>query len=99
MCRKTISYFSRNVLSNLTSIWFGEKVTDCEKLLFVQGYFQVLFSCIENLLRSLNVRNLVLPAADEAESLWTNKFGFKKITEDEVCPFSLFTFFVSNLFT
>lgn len=59
----------------------------------------MLFSCIENLLRSLNVRNFVLPAADEAESLWTNKFGFKKIAEDEVCPFSLFTFFVTNLFT
>ncbi|KAG5515623.1 hypothetical protein RHGRI_036610 [Rhododendron griersonianum] len=68
---------------------FGESVaevplvatsTECQG----QGYFQVLFSCIENLLRSLNVRNLVLPAADEAESLWTNKFGFKKIAEDEV---------------
>ncbi|XP_058199978.1 uncharacterized protein LOC131314980 isoform X4 [Rhododendron vialii] len=68
---------------------FGESVaevplvatsTECQG----QGYFQVLFSCMENLLRSLNVRNLVLPAADEAESLWTNKFGFKKIAEDEL---------------
>ncbi|GMP88759.1 hypothetical protein CsSME_00040620 [Camellia sinensis var. sinensis] len=49
-----------------------------------QGYFQVLFSCIENLLGFLNVRNLVLPAADEAGSIWTDRFGFKKITEDEL---------------
>ncbi|KAA8550295.1 hypothetical protein F0562_001979 [Nyssa sinensis] len=54
--------------------------SDCQG----QGYFQSLFSCIENLLRSLNVRNLVLPAADEAESLWKNKFGFVKISEDEL---------------
>ncbi|CAK9173955.1 unnamed protein product [Ilex paraguariensis] len=49
-----------------------------------QGYFQLLFFCIENLLDSLNVRNLVLPAADEAESIWIKKFGFKKITEDQL---------------
>ncbi|KAG6682488.1 hypothetical protein I3842_13G144300 [Carya illinoinensis] len=48
------------------------------------GYFQSLFSCIERLLGSLNVRNLVLPAADEAESIWTNKFGFNKLTQDEL---------------
>uniref|UniRef100_A0A5B6ZWC6 PHD-type domain-containing protein n=1 Tax=Davidia involucrata TaxID=16924 RepID=A0A5B6ZWC6_DAVIN len=54
--------------------------SDCQG----QGYFQSLFSCIENLLQSLNVRNLVLPAADEAESLWKNKFGFVKISEDEL---------------
>ena len=43
-----------------------------------------MFSCIERLLNSLNVRNLVLPAADEAESIWTRKFGFNKLTLDEV---------------
>ncbi|PSR86543.1 Increased DNA methylation like [Actinidia chinensis var. chinensis] len=72
--------------------FFGEKVaelplvatsTDCQG----QGYFQVLFSCIENLLGFLKLRNLVLPAADEAESLWTNKFGFKKIPEDELMKY------------
>ncbi|XP_059430609.1 uncharacterized protein LOC132164188 [Corylus avellana] len=52
-----------------------------------QGYFQSLFSCIERLLNSLNVKNLVLPAADEAESIWTNKFGFKKLTLDELNEF------------
>ncbi|KAL6976381.1 hypothetical protein U1Q18_025167 [Sarracenia purpurea var. burkii] len=52
-----------------------------------QGYFQVLFSCIENLLACLNVRNLVLPAADEAESIWTSRFGFKKIPENELMKY------------
>ncbi|KAK7261284.1 hypothetical protein RIF29_27593 [Crotalaria pallida] len=49
-----------------------------------QGYFQCLFSCIERLLGSLNVRQLVLPAAEEAESLWTNKFGFTRLSEEEI---------------
>ncbi|GKV26237.1 hypothetical protein SLEP1_g35580 [Rubroshorea leprosula] len=49
-----------------------------------QGYFQCLFSCIEKLLGFLKVKNLVLPAADEAESIWTKKFGFKKMPLDEV---------------
>lgn len=26
----------------------------------------------------------MLPAAEEAESIWTNKFGFNKFTQDEV---------------
>jgi hypothetical protein len=30
------------------------------------------------------VKNLVLPAAEEVESIWTNKFGFSTITQDEV---------------
>ncbi|KAL5986151.1 hypothetical protein ACLOJK_028141 [Asimina triloba] len=47
-----------------------------------KGYFQVLFACIEKLLRSLNVENLVLPAAEEAESIWMKKFGFRKMTDD-----------------
>ncbi|XVF19831.1 hypothetical protein REPUB_Repub11eG0144500 [Reevesia pubescens] len=49
-----------------------------------QGYFQCLFTCIEKLLGFLNVKNLVLPAADEAESIWTNKFRFSKITQEEL---------------
>ncbi|KAF5193095.1 Acyl-CoA N-acyltransferase with RING/FYVE/PHD-type zinc finger domain-containing protein [Thalictrum thalictroides] len=35
------------------------------------------------LLFFLNVEKLVLPAAEEAESIWTNKFGFKKMSEDQ----------------
>lgn len=49
-----------------------------------KGYFQVLFSCIERLLCHLNVENLVLPAAEEAESIWTNKFGFSRMTEERL---------------
>ncbi|KFK24106.1 hypothetical protein AALP_AAs65441U000500 [Arabis alpina] len=49
-----------------------------------RGYFQGLFACVENLLTSLNVENLVLPAAEEAESIWTKKFGFTKMTEQQL---------------
>ncbi|XVF46788.1 hypothetical protein PTKIN_Ptkin03bG0056400 [Pterospermum kingtungense] len=54
--------------------------TECQG----QGYFQCLFTCLEKLLGFLNVKNLVLPAADEAESIWTNKFGFSKINQEEL---------------
>ncbi|KAF7145727.1 hypothetical protein RHSIM_Rhsim04G0154400 [Rhododendron simsii] len=47
-----------------------------------KGYFQALFSCIEGLLHSLNVENLVLPAAEEAESIWTKKLGFRKMSDE-----------------
>lgn len=30
------------------------------------------------------MKNLVLPAADEAEPLWINKFGFSKLPPEEV---------------
>ncbi|KAG8488570.1 hypothetical protein CXB51_016512 [Gossypium anomalum] len=49
-----------------------------------QGYFQCLFSCIEKLLGFLKVKTLVLPAADEAESIWTKKFRFSKVTQEEL---------------
>ncbi|URE19145.1 PHD [Musa troglodytarum] len=52
-----------------------------------QGYFQSLFSCIERLLGYLNVKHFLLPAADEAESIWTKKFGFTKITSDQLLKF------------
>ncbi|RWR93833.1 zinc finger protein [Cinnamomum micranthum f. kanehirae] len=54
-----------------------------------KGYFQSLFSCIERLLGFLNVKNLLLPAADEAESIWTKKFGFKKISQDELSKLTM----------
>ncbi|KAK9290195.1 hypothetical protein L1049_008361 [Liquidambar formosana] len=53
-----------------------------------KGYFRALFSCIERLLCSLNVRNLVLPAAEEAESIWTNKFGFRKMSEEQLLDYT-----------
>ncbi|MED6204926.1 hypothetical protein PIB30_013170 [Stylosanthes scabra] len=49
-----------------------------------QGYFQCLFSCIERLLASLKVKHLVLPAAEEAEPMWINKFGFTRVDQDEI---------------
>ncbi|KAE8711386.1 cyclin-dependent kinases regulatory subunit 1-like [Hibiscus syriacus] len=49
-----------------------------------QGYFQCLFNCIEKLLGFLKVKMIVLPAADEAESIWTKKFRFGKITQEEL---------------
>ncbi|XP_062089498.1 uncharacterized protein LOC133796033 [Humulus lupulus] len=52
-----------------------------------KGYFQVLFSCIEKLLVSLNVENIVLPAAKEEESIWTNKFGFTKMSDDRLSKY------------
>uniref|UniRef100_A0A0D9WUF5 PHD-type domain-containing protein n=1 Tax=Leersia perrieri TaxID=77586 RepID=A0A0D9WUF5_9ORYZ len=48
------------------------------------GYFKALFGCIERLLASLKVKHFILPAADEAESIWTQRFGFVKITQDEL---------------
>ncbi|PKI62103.1 hypothetical protein CRG98_017476 [Punica granatum] len=50
-----------------------------------KGYFHALFSCIEeDLLCKMNVEKIVLPAAEEAESMWTKKFGFRKVTEEQV---------------
>lgn len=49
-----------------------------------QGYFQTLFTCIEKLLGFLNVKNMILPSAEEAESIWTNKFGFSRMNLDEI---------------
>ncbi|KAK4772947.1 hypothetical protein SAY87_027966 [Trapa incisa] len=49
-----------------------------------KGYFQLLFSCIEKLLAFLNVKSLMLPAAMEAESIWTHRFGFERMDAEEV---------------
>ncbi|KAK4432495.1 Chromodomain-helicase-DNA-binding protein 4 [Sesamum alatum] len=46
-----------------------------------KGYFQILFSCIEKLLAFFAVKTLVLPAADSAKPMWTNKFGFEEVPE------------------
>jgi len=50
----------------------------------LQGYFQALFACIENVLAFLKVKSFVLPAAEEAESIWTDRFGFTKMSLDQV---------------
>lgn len=33
---------------------------------------------------SMNVEKIVLPAAEDAESIWTKKLGFKKISDEQV---------------
>ncbi|PWA99123.1 zinc finger, PHD-type [Artemisia annua] len=53
-----------------------------------KGYFQALFFCIEELLLSLGVELLVLPAAEEAESIWTKKLGFRKMSDERYTQFS-----------
>uniref|UniRef100_A0A1J3DEN4 Chromodomain-helicase-DNA-binding protein 4 n=1 Tax=Noccaea caerulescens TaxID=107243 RepID=A0A1J3DEN4_NOCCA len=68
---------------------FGQKVAELPIVATSReyqgrGYFQGLFACVENLLSSLHVENLLLPAAEEAESIWTKKFGFTKMTEQQL---------------
>ncbi|CAL5388227.1 unnamed protein product [Camellia sinensis] len=53
-----------------------------------KGYFQALFSCIDILLYSLNVKNLVLPVAEEAESIWTKKLGFRKMSDERLLKYT-----------
>ncbi|KNA19897.1 hypothetical protein SOVF_057360 [Spinacia oleracea] len=45
-----------------------------------------LFSCVDILLSFLKVKTLVLPAAEEAGTIWTDRFGFTKMTVDQVHP-------------
>ncbi|XP_010505219.1 PREDICTED: uncharacterized protein LOC104782093 [Camelina sativa] len=52
-----------------------------------KGYFQLLFSYIEKLLSFLNVESIVVPAAEEAESLWMNKFGFRKLVPEQLSKY------------
>ncbi|GMQ00417.1 hypothetical protein CsSME_00047513 [Camellia sinensis var. sinensis] len=66
---------------------FGRKVTELPLVATSgenqgKGYFQALFSCIESLLYSLNVENLVLPVAEEAESIWTKKLASASVLTD-----------------
>ncbi|XP_057801457.1 uncharacterized protein LOC131016754 isoform X2 [Salvia miltiorrhiza] len=53
-----------------------------------KGYFQALFSCIERFLSSMSVRHLVLPAAEEAEPMWTNKLGFRKTSHEKMLKYT-----------
>ncbi|KAK2655022.1 hypothetical protein Ddye_008074 [Dipteronia dyeriana] len=68
---------------------FGQEIAELplvatSKINHGKGYFQLLLSRIENLLASLHVKSVVLPSAEEAESIWTDKFGFKKINPDQL---------------
>lgn len=77
-----------NVVSAGTLRVFGQDIAELpivatSKCNQGKGYFHVLFSCIERLLSSLNIKKLVLPAADEAKSIWT-KLGFQTIEPEEL---------------
>ncbi|KAG6436134.1 hypothetical protein SASPL_101018 [Salvia splendens] len=64
---------------------FGEEVAELPLVATrsdCQG--KALFACIEHLLLSLNIKDLVLPAADEAESLWKTRFGFEKLDQEKL---------------
>ncbi|XP_018484727.1 uncharacterized protein LOC108855414 [Raphanus sativus] len=52
-----------------------------------KGYFQLLFSCVEKLLSFLNVESIMVPAAEEAEPFWINKFGFRKLAPEQLSKY------------
>ncbi|GAB2272259.1 hypothetical protein Dimus_007079 [Dionaea muscipula] len=52
-----------------------------------KGYFQTLYGCVERLLASLEVKSIVLPAAEEAKAIWTDRFGFRHMTLDEISSY------------
>lgn len=51
---------------------------------FGQGYFRLLLNLIEELLRLLQVRLLVSPVPNKMQSIWTDKFGFVKASDQKV---------------
>ncbi|XP_076892233.1 increased DNA methylation 1-like isoform X2 [Bidens hawaiensis] len=72
---------------------FGREVTELPLVATARqhqgkGYFQALSFCIEELLLSLGVELLVLPAAEEAESIWTKKLGFRKMSDERYTEFA-----------
>jgi len=52
--------------------------------MILQGYFQSLLSIVEQLLIKLKVKFLILPADEDTQSIWINKFGFTKMTDEQV---------------
>ncbi|KAM7258740.1 hypothetical protein ACFE04_014481 [Oxalis oulophora] len=82
---------SQDLLSNVVEIFhdrfdpIGNSATTKDNdLTHSMGYFQVLYDCIEKLLGRVNVKTLVLPAANEVKCIWTNKFGFEMMDAEEV---------------
>ncbi|XP_073297984.1 uncharacterized protein [Primulina huaijiensis] len=53
-----------------------------------KGFFQALFSCIEGFLYSMNVKHIVLPAAEEAEPMWTKKLGFTRTSQEQMLKYT-----------
>ncbi|PIA54925.1 hypothetical protein AQUCO_00901080v1 [Aquilegia coerulea] len=52
-----------------------------------RGYFHSLFSCMERLLAFLGVKTIVLPSAAESKGIWTQKFGFSDISQDQLIKY------------
>lgn len=73
---------SKSELETETSCFFLE-VTNVSFSL-VQGHCKALLLSIERLLGVLRVQRLALPAAEGAEGIWLNKFGFRRMLEDQV---------------
>lgn len=60
-------------------------------LCLLQGHCKALLLSIERLLGVLRVERLALPAADGAEGIWVNKFGFARMSAQQVrIHYSLF---------
>ncbi|KAJ9559342.1 hypothetical protein OSB04_013956 [Centaurea solstitialis] len=78
-----------NVVTAGTLRVFGQEIAELpivatSKCNQGKGYFQLLFTCIERLLSSLKIKKIVLPAAEEAKSIWTNKFGFETVAPQQL---------------
>jgi hypothetical protein len=58
-----------------------------------QGYFKMLLSLVEELLLLLHVRLLVSPVHDKMQSVWIEKFGFARATDQKVIILSFFLYF------
>ncbi|KAK1286753.1 hypothetical protein QJS10_CPB20g00985 [Acorus calamus] len=49
-----------------------------------KGFFRCLLSSIEGALTQLNVDTIVVPAAEDASSIWTDKLGFQRVTDEQM---------------
>ncbi|XP_024985515.1 increased DNA methylation 1-like isoform X2 [Cynara cardunculus var. scolymus] len=52
-----------------------------------KGFFQLFFTCFERMLSYLNIKKIVIPAAEDAKSLWTNRLGFIKVIPKELSEY------------
>lgn len=53
-----------------------------------KGFFLALFSRIEKLLCALEVKYLVLPAAEKAKFMWVNRLGFRDVSEERLSAYT-----------
>ncbi|KAH7690559.1 Histone acetyltransferase protein [Dioscorea alata] len=53
-----------------------------------QGFLRLLFNAMERMLAVAKVKHFVIPATTEAESIWINKFGFSRVTTQELQGFT-----------